>query len=254
MTKQTTLVFTRREKPSYENSKEFFSGKKVVGVVKQKNKKKEKKQLYLDFGQKDLKTVFCSNCGMIYMNKLKEDVEVHEKYCKKQKDLISFTGWKNERCVKKLLNEDKIIEIRTNDSKIHLKKMEDVKKILIDQFGEQSEKDLSYDKIFIYVNSKIKKIVGVIFCKRIEFAFKLKENEISIEDKVNNILLGVSRIWVHTSQRRKGIAKELLDVASYHFIDGYPISKNEIAFSQTTNDGKLFAQSYCKKDDILIYK
>jgi N-acetyltransferase len=225
--------------------------KKIENVPGIKKKRKEKKQLYLDCGQKDLKTIFCSNCGMVYMNKLQEDVQVHEKYCKNEK-LISFNGWKNERNVKRI-KEDKIVEIRSNDSKIHLKKVEELVDLVNEQLG-YSGKSSKFDKIYIYVDGKSKKVVGCLFAERIELANKLKENdEYSLEEQ-EKVLLGVSRIWVHKNFRRKGIAKELLDACCYYFIDGYPVSKNEIAFSQTTNDGKLFAQFYCEKEEILIYK
>jgi N-acetyltransferase len=67
--------------------------------------------------------------------------------------------------------------------------------------------------------------------------------------------LGVSRIWVHTDERRKGIATKLIDAARAHHIQkfGRVIPKSLIAFSQPTRDGKHFAVNYFGKKNFLVY-
>jgi len=49
---------------------------------------------------------------------------------------------------------------------------------------------------------------------------------------VESALIGVSRIWVHTSFRKQGIATAMLDVARSHFVFGQVVKKEQVALTQ----------------------
>lgn len=103
-------------------------------------------------------------------------------------------------------------------------------------------------------------------------------------------LCGISRIWVFSLARRQSIATRMLDTVRYGvpscfwsffffykqkpisqsfklkiyctyfvplcrstFIFGSHLSKTEIAFSDPTPDGKLFASNYCNTPTFLVY-
>ncbi|CEM37641.1 unnamed protein product [Vitrella brassicaformis CCMP3155] len=56
--------------------------------------------------------------------------------------------------------------------------------------------------------------------------------------------LGVEVIWVHASHRRQRIASQLVDAAASMFVEGVKVPRSEIAFTQTTALGTLFARRY----------
>jgi N-acetyltransferase len=68
-----------------------------------------------------------------------------------------------------------------------------------------------------------------------------------------NIVAGVNRIWVHPSQRRKGIASKLLDQMRGGFVFGCCLAKSQIAFSQPTDAGKILACKYLSTPHPPIY-
>lgn len=69
----------------------------------------------------------------------------------------------------------------------------------------------------------------------------------------SHALCGVNRVWTHGSFRRRKIASRLLDAMRTDFIYGKVIEVGEIAFSDPTENGLAFAQSYTKRQDFLVY-
>ena len=65
---------------------------------------------------------------------------------------------------------------------------------------------------------------------------------------------GISRIWVLRSDRNKHIATKLLDCVRRSFLMGYPLQKCEIAFSDPTPDGRMFATKYTGTSCFLVYR
>lgn len=66
-------------------------------------------------------------------------------------------------------------------------------------------------------------------------------------------LCGISRIWTLASFRRRGIASRLIDAMRSDFIYGKIVTTDEIAFSDPTENGLNFAQTYTKRQDFLVY-
>nr|XP_015198890.1 PREDICTED: N-acetyltransferase ESCO2-like [Lepisosteus oculatus] len=66
-------------------------------------------------------------------------------------------------------------------------------------------------------------------------------------------ICGVSRIWVFSLMRRQKIGTRLVDVVRNTFMYGSLLTKEEIAFSDPTPDGKLFATKYCETPAFLVY-
>uniref|UniRef100_A0A3Q3R0U5 N-acetyltransferase ESCO zinc-finger domain-containing protein n=1 Tax=Monopterus albus TaxID=43700 RepID=A0A3Q3R0U5_MONAL len=66
-------------------------------------------------------------------------------------------------------------------------------------------------------------------------------------------ICGISRIWVVSMMRRQGIASRMLECLRNNFIYGSYLSKDEIAFSDPTPDGKLFAAHYFGTSQFLVY-
>jgi len=138
---------------------------------------------------------------------------------------------------------------------------------------------------FLYIQNK--KVCGCLIAEPIEQAYEIfstvvnevKENELSgankdvmtTEGEVDNksdqdtfgatvcsttpqpAVLGINRIWVTKSERRKQIATTLLDIARQHMFYNYIVKKEEIAFSQPTQEGRKLATNYLGKN-FLVYK
>lgn len=64
---------------------------------------------------------------------------------------------------------------------------------------------------------------------------------------------GISRIWVAPPFRRIGVASKLILAVRIHYIRGYNIFPDEIAFSSPTEMGSSFAKKVCGTEQILVY-
>lgn len=65
---------------------------------------------------------------------------------------------------------------------------------------------------------------------------------------------GISRIWISPNCRRMGIASRILSTIRGHFIFGYYLSIDDIAFSSPTEAGKHFAIQFTGRNDFLVYE
>ncbi|KAF9068653.1 hypothetical protein BDP27DRAFT_772814 [Rhodocollybia butyracea] len=110
--------------------------------------------------------------------------------------------------------------------------------------------------------NKAEKIAGCVIAQRIENAMAVApssdtESSLVTVDNSTGLFcypellstaLGISRIFVTSAQRRKGIASKLLSAAAATFIHGCTLSPQEgqIAFSQTTGDGTALMKDWGK--------
>ncbi|XP_022766972.1 protein CHROMOSOME TRANSMISSION FIDELITY 7 [Durio zibethinus] len=65
---------------------------------------------------------------------------------------------------------------------------------------------------------------------------------------------GIRAIWVAPSNRRKGIATQLLEAVRKSFCMGFVIEKSQLAFSQPSSDGQALASHYIGTGSFLVYK
>lgn len=80
--------------------------------------------------------------------------------------------------------------------------------------------------------------------KEEELGANARSSSISISDRPEAVLLGVTRIWTSRPFRRKGIAEILLDCARRHFFYGMEVTKDLVAFSQPTESGAQLARRW----------
>lgn len=116
-----------------------------------------------------------------------------------------------------------------------------------------------------------KKVVGCLIAEHIQWGYPVIEEKLPVirseEEKVRferqkawccstlpePAICGISRIWVFSMMRRKKIASRMTECLRSNFIYGSYLSKEEIAFSDPTPDGKLFATQYCGTGQFLVY-
>ncbi|XP_031255980.1 protein CHROMOSOME TRANSMISSION FIDELITY 7 [Pistacia vera] len=65
---------------------------------------------------------------------------------------------------------------------------------------------------------------------------------------------GIRAIWVTPSNRRKGIATQLLDAVRRSFCTGFILEKSKLAFSQPSVSGTALASNYFDTETFLVYK
>lgn len=80
--------------------------------------------------------------------------------------------------------------------------------------------------------------------KQVPAASSSHSSSISVSTTPAAALLGISRIWVSSQFRNKGLARTLLDCARGHFAYGLTVDKRQTAFSQPTESGGKLARRY----------
>nr|XP_056709391.1 N-acetyltransferase ESCO2 [Euleptes europaea] len=244
---------------------------KVPAKLKTSKKAKElhkdlKDQMVIDAGQKHFGATVCKACGMVYSAANPEDEAQHVQYHQRFLEGIKYVGWKNERVVAEFW-DGKIILVRQDDPKYAIKKVEDVRELVDNELGFKQVALACPTQTQTYLFVSVNKIVGCLIAEPVRQAFRVlsepaeSPTKNSLEHhrawccstKPEKVVCGVSRIWVFSLMRRKGIARRLVDVVRRTFVFGSCISTDEIAFSDPTPDGKLFAAKYCQTPNFLVY-
>ncbi|XP_069584551.1 N-acetyltransferase ESCO2 [Ranitomeya imitator] len=229
-------------------------------------KKMADDQLIIDAGQKHFGPVSCGSCGMIFSASSAEDEAQHAQYHQRLLERLRYVGWKKERIVAESFDW-KILMICPDDPKYARRKAEEVRELVDAELGFQQTNPNSPARActYLYVTSD-KKIAGCLIAEPIRQAFRVLAEPPSPEDKSlerhrawrcssdpQPAICGISRIWVFSPMRRRNIASRLMDAVRSSFIYGSHLNTDEIAFSDPTPDGKLFASTYCAVPDFLVY-
>ena len=67
-------------------------------------------------------------------------------------------------------------------------------------------------------------------------------------------MCGISHIWVDGRDRRCGVARALLDEVRRHYVTGFDVPRDKLAFSQPTALGRRLAASYSTTERFLVYE
>lgn len=203
----------------------------------------------------------CKSCGMIYTASNPEDEIQHLQHHHRFLEGIKYVGWKRERIVAEFW-DGKIVLVLPRDPSYAIKKVEDVQELVDLELGFQQVVPMcpNKTKTFLFIDEK--RVVGCLIAEPIKQAFRvLSEPSTTKEcsrawrcsDVPEPAICGISRIWVFKLKRRKRIARRLVDTVRNCFMFGCFLSINEIAFSDPTPDGKLFATKYCNTPNFLVY-
>ncbi|ERE91357.1 N-acetyltransferase ESCO2 isoform X1 [Cricetulus griseus] len=220
-----------------------------------------KAQFVIDAGQKHFGTTICKSCGMIYTASNPEDEVQHLQYHHRFLEGIKYVGWKRERVVAEFW-DGKIVLVLPQDPSYAIKKVEDVQDLVDMELGFHHvvPKCPNKTKTFLFIDEK--RVVGCLIAEPIKQAFRVlsepnatKESSRAWQcsDVPEPAICGISRIWVFRLKRRKRIARRLVDTVRNCFMFGCFLNTNEIAFSDPTPDGKLFATKYCNTPNFLVY-
>ncbi|XP_004707680.1 N-acetyltransferase ESCO2 [Echinops telfairi] len=226
-----------------------------------------KDQFIIDAGQKHFGTTMCRSCGMIYTASNPEDELQHGQYHQRFLEGINYTGWKKERVVAQFW-DGKIVLVLPHDPKYAIRKVEDVQELVDNELGfhQVITKCPNKTKTFLFISDE-KKVVGCLIAEPIKQAFRVLSEPSDPESSTSKechrawqcsdipqpAVCGISRIWVFRLKRRKRIARRLVDTLRNCFTFGCFLRTDEIAFSDPTPDGKLFATKYCNTPNFLVY-
>ncbi|XP_016069371.1 PREDICTED: N-acetyltransferase ESCO2 [Miniopterus natalensis] len=229
--------------------------------------KETKDQLIIDAGQKHFGTTMCKSCGMIYTASNPEDEMHHVQHHHRFLEGIKYTGWKKERVVAEFW-DGKIVLVLPHDPSYAIKKVEEVQELVDSELGFQQVVPRCTNKIktFLFISDE-KRVVGCLIAEPIKQAFRVLSEPAGPESpgskechrawQCSNVpvpaVCGISRIWVFRLKRRKRIARRLVDTLRNRFMFGCFLRTDEIAFSDPTPDGKLFATKYCNTPNFLVY-
>uniref|UniRef100_S4RA29 Establishment of sister chromatid cohesion N-acetyltransferase 2 n=1 Tax=Petromyzon marinus TaxID=7757 RepID=S4RA29_PETMA len=228
-------------------------------------------QLIIDAGQTRLGVQTCDTCGMMYSAASPEDEAQHLQFHKRFISTIRFVGWKKERVIGEF-PDGKIILVLPGDPKYALKKVEEVRELVDADLGFHVAglRNPSRTKTLLFVSND-KKVVGCLIAEHITKGYRVlpaaaaqglgeplealleRQQAWCCSSVAEPAICGVSRIWVFSLMRRRGIATRMVDCLRRNFSYGVYLSKNELAFSDPTPDGKLFAMRYCQTPRFLVY-
>ncbi|XP_054474194.1 N-acetyltransferase ESCO2 [Anoplopoma fimbria] len=238
--------------------------------VRRRKEKQDDDQYIIDAGQKQFGATTCSSCGMVYSADNPEDHFQHTQFHQRFLDSIKFVGWKKERVVAEFW-DGKILLVMPDDPKYAIKKADDVRCVADNELGFQ-QVTLSRPtqaKTYLFINTE-RMVVGCLVAESIRQAYRVLEQPDQHKDMTKDdfmerhrawccstvpqqALCGISRIWVFSLARRQGIATRMLDTVRSTFMYGSHLTKQEIAFSDPTPDGKLFATKYSNTPTFLVY-
>ncbi|XP_035424231.1 N-acetyltransferase ESCO2 isoform X2 [Cygnus atratus] len=265
----------KRTQPALDDLSSPFgsspAAKAAPGVQKSKKAKElcSRDQMIIDAGQKHFGAVVCKSCGMIYTAASPEDEAQHVQHHERFLEGLRYVGWKKERVVAEFW-DGKIVLILPADPKYAVKKAEDVREIVDNELGfkQVALSCPAETKTYLFVSNE-KMIVGCLVAESIKQAFRVLAEPVAARSLGQDPLqqhrawrcstqpepavCGVSRIWVFGLARRKGVARRMVDVVRSTFMYGSYLSTEEIAFSDPTPDGKLFATKYCQTPNFLVY-
>lgn len=265
----------KRTQPALDDLSSPFGSsppaKAAHGLQKSKRAKESSSwdQMIIDAGQKHFGAVGCKSCGMIYTAGNPEDEAQHIQHHERFLEALRYVGWKKERVVAEFW-DGKIVLILPADPKYAVKKAEDVREIVDNELGfkQVALSCPAKTKTYLFVSNE-KMIVGCLVAESIKQAFRVLAEPVASQSPGQDPLqqhrawrcstrpepavCGVSRIWVLGLARRKGVARRMLDVVRSTFMYGSYLSTEEIAFSDPTPDGKLFATRYCGTPSFLVY-
>ncbi|KFV04256.1 N-acetyltransferase ESCO1, partial [Tauraco erythrolophus] len=248
----------------------FLPSEEHIQKLKEAGKDGDK-QLIIDAGQKRFGAVSCNICGMLYTASNPEDETQHLLFHNQFISAVKYVGWKKERILAEY-PDGKIIMVLPDDPKYALKKVEEIREMVDNDLGFQQAPLMCYSrtKTLLFISND-KKVIGCLIAEHIQWGYRVIEEKVpevsSENEKViferqkawccstspEPAICGISRIWVFSMMRRKKVASRMIECLRSNFIYGSYLSKEEIAFSDPTPDGKLFATQYCGTGQFLVY-
>ena len=221
-------------------------------------------QMVIDAGQKQIagESAMCKSCLFLYAKGDTHEERLHEAAHRKYLGIVGFAGWKNERLA---LEDDagdwKVLRVKPGDPKRHWEKANAVREVVDAALGIASGPLRQPSGSEAYLMVAEKRVVGFLLAEPLKATDKLEKSFLRGGARVlaspgkvrREALVGICRIWVHPEFQRRGFASKMVDAMRAMYRIPMAVSKDEIAFSHTTEMGSKFAESYVGKKELYMY-
>ncbi|XP_050080141.1 N-acetyltransferase eco [Anopheles maculipalpis] len=219
-------------------------------------------QYQIDAGQRVYGAIQCKECGLTYSTHEPEEELFHNNFHRSQAKL-TFPGGANEHVVVSVPEWDVtgriIVVSQTDPNRQLLKRIQGVLEVVDAELGFSTHGELP-EGACIYMAIARSTVLGLCVVQPVQYANRM----ICLEglhgapidcysSEFYPAKCGISRLWVAPKYRRHGIGRKLVNSIRYHYIFGYTLSCDEIAFGAPTEMGKLFAESFAGRKDFLVY-
>lgn len=192
----------------------------------------------------------CKTCGMSYYAHVDADRKLHQAHHAKYTNGPKWTA--TAKVVKQL--DDMVVVEATKKDRVRVEGL----LALVNQ--ELQAPNIPIDdlsKAFICVAKG--RAVGFCATEAVpkdRGRWMIHRTQTTLERVNPAITIGISRIWVASAHRGRGIGLLLLEAVQYHLVYCMVVSKNEIAFSQPSAAGAKLAAKFNgvthKNGDVLI--
>jgi len=244
----------------------------VMTTSAMKSAAKRRTQMCLDLGQASMRHETCARCGFLYAKGDPTDEKAHAKF---HATFVSGSSGVGGMTLK--LGEGQTV-VWEGEGDVRCVALDGGKstKMAFERIARGIERELSMPenwicekatgamKAFVCVASKGDRIVGALFAEKVTEAYRtLPEVKhatnatdgtiVAHGEVLERALCGVRAIWTHSSARRRGYARAMLNSMRAHLVPGYIIPVKECAFTQPTEAGTALALAYCEGETFLVY-
>ena len=261
------------------------------GAAAASKKRPALEQTYLDLGQRNFgRTIECRVCGFIYAEGEPSDEAAHRNHHRKMDQGVRVRGALAAlRVVSERDDGDRIVVLRPSDGAEAVRKLHEVRATLERVLGPMFSGSIGSSfghpeappplpaglQAYLFLESHSGRVRGCAFAETITFAFRAVPPErkedgggdggdggdggeltgVLQHDGIDReAMCGISHIWTDARDRRRGVARGLLDAVLQHFATGFDIPKDRLAFSQPTALGRRLAASYLDSESFLVYE
>jgi len=218
-------------------------------------------QTFLDFGQREIGSRTCAQCGMLYAHGTADEL-LHKVFHKAFTSSVPFKGWSNEQ-VDGLHGADKIVSVCSSHPAHCHNKVAQVLQLAAQDVGEFAlglgATDGQNTRVYLYVDAAAQEVAGILVAQHPVSACLIDSSCTAVVQRAEPIerkteLAGVQLIWVHWKHRRKHVASRLLDALRETLVFGCTLRHAELAFSAPTTSGRALAEKYIQSKQVWIYE
>ncbi|KAH8397547.1 hypothetical protein KR222_009108 [Zaprionus bogoriensis] len=212
-------------------------------------------QYQIDAGQKAFGARQCQQCGLVYTVHEPEEEQLHREY-HSAVHVLRFKGWIDEDIVAvhpTWSADGRIIRITEQAPAARLQRLNELIAIVDKELGYSSYIVPKTFVVFFAVRKQ--QIVGMCLVQPLTRAHRYIQVDGAdyLSEESFEASCGISRIWVSPLHRRQGIATQLLRTMQLHTVLGTHISRDRIAFSAPTDEGRALARHFTQNDNFLTY-
>lgn len=237
-------------------------------------------QTYIDLGQKSFaRIVECPVCGLAYTHGEEADEALHKRHHRRAVQGVHIRGVLAQHIIgSERADSTRLIALSEGDGAEARRKVIEAAALLDPELGA---KDVSPAFRAVLCLESTGRVRAFAITEPLRRAYRVVPSETPIErdaaetrqgerqattaegidvtsvlahDGVpQEVMCGISHVWVEPQYRRRGLARVLLDAARQRFAVGFELPLDQIAFSGPTASGRRLAAAYAGTERFLVY-